>query len=215
MLGFEVANRELSHLTGSVIKESSVDLVSDILFTKKELNIINYLSGYVFSTFYRRIRTSKTSQSIHGSQSLHILLAGKSKIPSSDNMFITQAKDRGGLWTVTIEVFQIFRNVECYFRRSTAVISKKIDSTKMVSDLLKNPSIVCNYNVLRNQAAEKVSKEVAINLLEHLIMLYIRVRIFSLVKDKRELHKMESKKKKMRSLRTEIKKASSSLDQGH
>ena len=46
-------------------------------------------------------------------------------------------------------------------------------------------------------------------------MLYIRVRIFSLVKDKRELHKIESKKKKMRSLRTEIKKASSSLDQGH
>ena len=86
---------------------------------------------------------------------------------------------------------------------------------KSVSDLLKNPSILCNYNVLRNQAAEKVSKEVAINLLEHLIMLYIRVRIFSLVKDKSELHKIESKKKKMRSLRTEIKKASSSLDQGH
>ena len=149
-----------------------------------------------------------------GSQSLQILLAGKSEVPSSDNM-LTQAKDRGGLWRVTIQVFQIFRNVESYFRRSTVVISKKIDSKKMVSDLLKNPSILCNYNVLRNQAAEKVSKEVEINLLEHLIMLYIRVRIFSLVKDKRELHKIESKKKKMRSLRTEIKKASSSLDQGH
>ena len=214
LLGFEVANRVLSHLTCSAIKESSVDLVSDILFTKKELNIINYLSGYVFGTFYRRIRTSKSSQSMFGSQSLQILLAGKSEVPSSDNM-LTQAKDRGGLWRVTIQVFQIFRNVESYFRRSTVVISKKIDSKKMVSDLLKNPSILCNYNVLRNQAAEKVSKEVAINLLEHLIMLYIRVRIFSLVKDKRELHKIESKKKKMRSLRTEIKKASSSMDQGH
>ena len=50
--------------------------------------------------------------------------------------------------------------------------------------------------MLRNQSSEQVSKEVAINLLEHLIALYIRVRIFSLVKDKRELHKMESKKKK-------------------
>ena len=44
-------------------------------------------------------------------------------------------------------------------------------------------------------------------------MLYIRVRTFSLVKDKIELHKIASKRKKARSLRTEIKKASSSLDQ--
>ena len=72
----------------------------------------------------------------------------------------------------------------------------------MVSDLLRNPSILCNYNKLRNRIPEKVSKEVAINLLEHLIMLYIRIRTFSLVKDKNELHKMETKKKKMRSLRT-------------
>ena len=122
------------------------------MFTEKELNIINYLSGYVFS----------------------------------------------GLWTVTTEVFQIFQYVESYFRRSTTVISKIIDSKKIVSDLLKNPSILCNYNVLCYQASELVSKEVAINLLEHLIMLYIRARIFSLVKDKRELYKMKSKNKKMR-----------------
>ena len=130
-----------------------------------------------------------------GYQSLQILLAGKSEIPSDDNM-LTQAKDRGGLWTVTTEVLQIVCNVESYFRRSTTVTSKKIDIKKMVSALLKKSIILCNYNVLRNQSSEQVSKEVATNLLEHLIALYIRVRIFSLVKDKRELHKMESKKKK-------------------
>ena len=91
---------------------------------------------------------------------------------------LTQAKYRGGLWRVTIQVFHFFCNIESYFRRSTVVISKKLTAKKSVSDLLKNPSILCNYNVLHNQAAEKVSKEVAINLLEHLIMLYIRVRIF-------------------------------------
>ena len=177
---------------GLTIKESSDDLESNISFTKKELNIISYLSGYLFGTFYRRIRKSKSSQSIFGYQSLQILLAGKSEIPSDDNM-LTQAKNRGGLWTVTTEAFQICCNVESYFRRSTTVTSKKIDSKKMVSDLLKNSNTSCNYNVLRNQSSEQVSKEVAINLLEHLIALYIRVRIFPLVKDKRELHKMESK----------------------
>ena len=63
LLGFEVANRVLSHLTCSAIKESSVDLVSDIFFTKKELNIINYLSGYVFGTFYRVCLAAKVYKS--------------------------------------------------------------------------------------------------------------------------------------------------------
>ena len=46
-----MANHVLSHLTGLTIKESSDDLESNISFTKKELNIISYLSGYVFGTF--------------------------------------------------------------------------------------------------------------------------------------------------------------------
>ena len=41
-----------------------------------------------------------------GYQSLQILLEEKSEIPSDDNM-LTQAKDRGGLWTVTTVVFQM------------------------------------------------------------------------------------------------------------
>ena len=52
------------------------------------------------------------------------------------------------------------------------------------------------------------------NLLEHYVVQYVRVLIFSLIKDNCELHKIKSKKKKVRSLRTEIKKASSCLEQG-
>ena len=85
----------------------------------------------------------------------------------------------------------------------------------MVSQLMENPSVLCNFNTVRNQSVEKVSKEIALNLLEHLITLYVRVRAFSLAKDRRELHNITSKRKKKRSLCTEIKKASNSLDQGH
>ena len=67
---------------------------------------------------------------------------------------------------------------------------------------------------IRNQCSEKVSKEVALNLLDHLMTLYICVRTFSLVKEKNELHKIALKRKKKNSLRTQIKKASTSLDQG-
>ena len=112
-------------------------------------------------------------------------------------------------------MFKIFLHVESKFRIATENIQRNIDSKKIVSDILKNPTVLCNYNKIRHQSAEKVSKEIAMNLLEHLIMSYVRVRIFSLVKDNCELHKIKSKKKKVRSLRTEIKKASSSLEQGH
>ena len=51
ILGFEVANHVLAHLTGSTIKESNVDFSVAANFSKKENNIISNLSGYVFSTF--------------------------------------------------------------------------------------------------------------------------------------------------------------------
>ena len=75
-------------------------------------------------------------------------------------------------------MFKIFLHVEPKFRVATENIQRNIDSKKIVSDLLKNPTVLCNYNKIRHQSAEKVSKEIATNLLEHLIMLYARVRIF-------------------------------------
>ena len=151
-----------------------------------------------------------------GFQSLIILLAGKvSSDESSDSNKFLCAKDRGGLWIVSSDVYEIFSQVEANFRQSTASFHRKIDSKKMITELLEKPSVLFYYNKIRDQADEKVSKEITFNLLEHLITLYIRVRTFSLVKDKRELHSIWSKKKKKRSLRTEIKKSSSNLDQGH
>ena len=82
ILGFEVANHVLAHLTGSTIKESNVDFYVAANFSKKENNInpISYLSGYVFSTFYRRIKSSKSCQRKFGFQSLSILLGQHFKI---------------------------------------------------------------------------------------------------------------------------------------
>ena len=72
-----------------------------------------------------------------------------------------------------------------------------------------------NYSKIRSCRTDEVKKEVALNLLEDLLMLYIRVRAFSIVKDKQQLHRLRAKKGKSKSLRTEIKKQSTSLDQGH
>ena len=116
--------------------------------------------------------------------------------------------------SVNAEVLEIFCAVETHFRHVTNCAHRNIDSQKMVSELLRNSSVLCNFNKLRNMTTEKVSKEITFNLLDQLVLLYIRVRTFSWVKSRNDLEKIKSKKK-VRSLRTEIKKASSTLENGH
>ena len=140
ILGYEVANHVVAHLTGSFVKESGsgVELRSNVSFTEKESDIIKYLSGYVFGTIYRRIRLSKSAQSMLGFQRLSILLAGKvSSDESSDSNKFLRAKDRGRLWTVSSDVYEIFSQVEANFRQSTASFHRKIDSKKMITELLE------------------------------------------------------------------------------
>ena len=130
-----------------------------------------------------------------GMQCLPLLLAGKSSLENSptENDSLIRAKDRGGLCNVTPEVYFIFPQVETLFHQATTTFNHQIDGEKMVSQLLENPSGLSNFNKVRNQSVGKVSKEIALNLLDHLITLYIRVRTFSLAKDKREMHKIASK----------------------
>ena len=167
---------------------------------------------------YQRIRKSKQCNTIPNVQGMSILLAGKcgednNSLPE-DNLLV-DAKNWGGLWKVKSEAFEIFLYVELLFRSVSEASDRLIDSKAMVSQLVQNWGIPSNFAKIRNQSSEKVSKEISLNLLEHLIMLYIRVRAFSFVKDKREKFKLETKKKKINSLRTTIKKSCQSMEQGH
>ena len=106
-MGFEMANHVLAHLTGATVNEGNVAFSRPVSFSSREVNIIQYLCGYVFGTVYRRIRRSNSTRSMLGLRSVSILLAGKSALessPSESNTF-TNAKDRGGLWTVISEIF--------------------------------------------------------------------------------------------------------------
>ena len=70
LLGCEVANHVLAHLTGSKVKDSLVEFPTPS-YSIKEITIIKYLSGYVFGTIYRRIRRSKSTQSMLGIEFEH------------------------------------------------------------------------------------------------------------------------------------------------
>lgn len=220
LLGFEVANHVLAHLSGSTFKEDVLTFKHDSRqFSDKERSIICYLSGYVFGTFYRRIRFSKSScnTSLYHQQCLSLLLAGKSTDENKElsEHKLVNAQNRGGLWKVTQDVISIFAAAESHFVTATKRAYNKIDCHLIVSALMKDSWVLLNFSKIRSSSIDKVKKEVAFNLLEDLLTLYIRVRTFSYVKDKQQSHKIQKSKSKSRSLRTSIKQQSSSLDQGH
>ena len=57
LLGFEVANHVIDHLTGNA-NTNNIEGTPAKDLNEKEKNIVSYLSGYVLGTLYRRIRRS-------------------------------------------------------------------------------------------------------------------------------------------------------------
>ena len=51
-----------STLTGATVNEGDVAFSCPVSFSSREVNIIQYLSGYVFGTVYRRIRRSNSTR---------------------------------------------------------------------------------------------------------------------------------------------------------
>jgi len=127
------------------------------------------------------------------------------KIDSDENQKLINIKDRGGLWTVSTCVCEIFFEFEVLFRQKTQVWSNSFDRSNFITDIMANGKVIRNFNVSCLSADMEVEKEFRMNLLEHMINLFINVRMFSHAKDIKEKHKIIKKDSRKRSLRTEMK----------
>ena len=205
LLSFDVVNQIVAHITGAnVHNDILVFQNSDIAtLSEKDNSIISYLSGYVFGTFYRRLRFSKSkSSTLYHQQCLSFLMAGKcsgESLPLPEHTHV-QLLDRGGLWKVNNYVTSIFQVAECHFKNIAQINTTKIDAPSLVSTLIKNPFIQENVSFIRNSSPDIIKKEIAYNLLEDLLTLYIRVRAFSFVKDQIQSHKIKKSRSKSSSL---------------
>ena len=121
ILRFEVVNK---YLTGATIRGDvlSFDDANSKCLSEKEIAMISYLSGYIFGTFYRRIRFSKFVffGSVHYQQCLRFLMVGKCNgesipIVISEHRHV-QLLDGGCLWRVISDVTSIFKVGECYYK---------------------------------------------------------------------------------------------------
>ena len=119
--------------------------------------------------------------------------------------------DRGGLWKVNENVTSIFKIAERYFRIATQKHVVKIDSKSIASNLMSNATVLHHATVLKSKSEETIKKEVALNLLEDLLTLCIRVRSFSFASDKQQAYKIQQSKIRARSLRKTLKQQTHSV----
>ena len=79
-------------------------------------------------------------------------------------------------------------------------------------EILREPSVLSNYEDICLDSNLKLDKEVSMDLLEHLVALYIPVRTFSFAKDVREKHKLAKKQVKNGPYELKLRKAISRED---
>ena len=76
-----------------------------------------------------------------------------------------------------------------------------LDSKNIVSTLMKNPIIHDNKSKIRSKSIDAfIKKDIALNLIENLLTLYISVRRFSFAKAQIQSHKIKESRLKSRSL---------------
>ena len=216
LLGMELANSILAYLTNCTVKDGLLNTTSDqFVLSQREEDALVYLSGYVFGTLYRRLRNSQSLKKSDLNQTyMTILLSAKceEKLAENARYKFVSLKDRGGLWKVNRDVVQMFRVTEIYFRKQTAGIIKNMNTNEMISFLIKNCTIQSVFKTLYQNGDITVKKELAFNLLEYILTLYLRVRMFSYAKDIKEKSLKSLKKTKKKSLRKELKQSSQSTD---
>ena len=89
------------------------------------------------------------------------------------------------------------------------------NTLELVQEMQANSIIISNYDSLCYGIEPKVNKELSLNLLESMLELLVKVRMFSCARDIKDKHKVKNKKAKALSLRTKVKKSSSSKDFNH
>ena len=212
----EVCDCMLLHLSGDPSSVSCnidpYEKVENTVLSEKELSTMQYLSGYVLRKLYSKYKFVKSPGQFE-KQYLSILFACKAD--PNDKQKYVDMKNRGGLWKTNADTQNIFVHAEKIFRKHTISSVTCIDSKYLVQEMLHDCHLISSFKNVRYSAELEVSKEISFNLLESMLLLFTRVGSFSYARDVREKYRNTKKQGNKSSLRTEIKKSSSSKQLRH
>ena len=108
------------------------------------------------------------------------------KIDSDDTQTLINAKNRGGLCRVNETVQNIFIKCEKIFCSFTSAFRIVFKYSELVQEMQTNYIIISNYDSLRYSIEPNVNKELSLNLVESMLELSVKVRMFSFARDIKE-----------------------------
>ena len=85
-------------LSGTDTQECEIDVISD-----KEKQGLQYVVGHIFHKFYKKFRSKKDQESVHGQELLSILKKS-AKMEEDNTQRLVNVKDRGGFLKVNSNV---------------------------------------------------------------------------------------------------------------
>ena len=87
------------------------------------------------------------------------------------------------MWGVSEKMQEVFIQCEKIFRSKTADHLSSLSCEIMVFEMLKDCMVMSTYHSICYGIEPKVNKEISMNLLEHILSLFVKVRVFSYAKD--------------------------------
>ena len=186
-------------------KETRNPLTPVKTIADREMAGLEYLGGYVLHKLYVNLRKSKDSQT-QESQEMMALLKSCQNGDKPQNQKLVFALDRNGLWYGTKNYLQIIITAENYFVSEIAKRKdfKKIDSEKMVLDLIKIPKIMEYFRESVDRCDIRVADLSVKNTLQCILELFLKVRCFNYAKDMVQKFKLNASVPK-KSLRKNLK----------
>lgn len=149
-----------------------------------EIDVIQYLSGYIVHKFKRKM-----------SKKEHLCALLDSFVTDDkDDQKLIKTLDRGGLLATKKEIQKIFTIVEERFRKENILEKRKVEAKSISSELLGNANIISLFSSIVDTSGVTIDAEIAHSLLEKMMQLYIRVRAFSFAQE--TISKMNMSKNK-------------------
>jgi len=177
--------------------------------SERELSSLEYLAGYVVKKLLTKFRYGRLRQSEIACTYATLLQSFK---VTDETQKLIDAKDRGGLWKINRRVIAVFLECELLFRKEIFPTATLFNKPLFVQEFLRKSTSISKFHTACSESEVETKKEIRMNLLDHMVSLYVNVRMFSHAKDIRENHKIAKKTSRKRSLRTEMKKSAADND---
>ena len=200
LLATKVADRLLAYCKQQ--KYSTEGSAIKTVLSEKEKAGLQNLGGYVLHNLHKK---HARSNSVESQQAMAILKAGKLETMTDSEQKLVSALTRGGLWSITEPVQQIFLKAECHFREFASQTDlQRLDIAAITCKAISDSDILGNYKLMISDAELEPDSHVGKDVLHTIVRLYVTVRSFSFAKDIIQRYKIKAKQTKTKSLRKEI-----------